>query len=70
MPPLNDGLAPGTRVQVRNRFDGGWSSSPFEVAETLEPTPAQVPRYRLRRLSDGVVLPADFADDEIRSDNG
>jgi hypothetical protein len=67
---LNDGLVPGTRVQVRNRFDGGWSSSPFEVAETLEPTPTQVPRYRVRRLSDGVVLPADFAGDELRSDNG
>ena len=67
---MNDGLTPGTRVQVRNRFDGGWSSSPFEVAEAIEPTPTQMPRYRVRRLSDGVVLPADFTGDEVRSDNG
>jgi hypothetical protein len=25
-------------------------------------------RYRVRRLSDGVVLPADFAGEELRSD--
>ena len=67
---MNDGLTPGTRVQVRNRFDGGWSSSPFEVAEAIEPTPTQMLRYRVRRLSDGVVLPADFTGDEVRSDNG
>ena len=65
--PVNDGLTPGTRVQVRNRFDGGWSSSPFEVAEAIEPTPTEVLRYRVRRLSDGVVLPADFVGDEVRS---
>jgi hypothetical protein len=53
---------------VRNRFDGGWSSSPFEVAETLEPTPTDALRYRVRRLSDGVVLPADFKVDDVRSD--
>jgi hypothetical protein len=66
---MNDGLTPGTRVQVRNRFDGAWSSSPFEVAEALEPTPTDAVRYRLRRVSDGVVLPADFVGDDIRSDN-
>jgi hypothetical protein len=57
-------------VQVRNRFDGAWTSSPFEVAETLETSPTEVMRYRVRRLSDGVVLPADFAGDDVRSDNG
>jgi hypothetical protein len=67
---VNDGLTPGTRVQVRNRFDGNWSTSPFEVAEAIEPTPTQMLRYRVRRVSDGVVLPADFAGDELRSDNG
>ena len=67
---MNDGLTPGTRVQVRNRFDGGWSSSPFEVAEALDPSPTEVLRYRVRRLSDGVVLPADFVGDDVRSDNG
>ena len=54
---MNDGLTPGTRIQVRNRFDGSWSSSPFEVAEAIEPTPTELPRYRVRCLSDGVVCP-------------
>ncbi len=61
-------LTPGTRVQVRNRFDGGWSS-PFEVAETVAPATPGSPLYRVRRLSDGVVLPADFRSDDIRSDD-
>jgi hypothetical protein len=60
-------LTPGTRVQVRNRFDGGWSPSPFEVAEAIDPTPSGMQMYRVRRLSDGVVLPADFGDDDVRS---
>ncbi len=67
---MNDGLRPGTRVQVRNRFDGSWTSSPFEVAEALEPTTTDVLRYRVRRLTDGVVLPADFNRDDVRSDQG
>ena len=62
----NDAFVPGTRVQVRNRFDGGWSSSPFEVAEAIDHTPT-APTYRLRRLSDGVVLPADFISDDVRT---
>ena len=66
---MNDGLTPGTRVKVRNRFDGSWSSSPFEVAEAIEPTTTQMSRYRVRRLTDGVVLPADFAGEELRSDS-
>jgi hypothetical protein len=64
---VNDGLTPGTRVQVRNRFDGGWTTSPFEVAEAIEPTPSSAPMYRVRRLSDGVVLPAAFIDEDVRS---
>jgi hypothetical protein len=60
-------LTPGTRVQVRNRFDGGWSPSPFEVAEAVEPNPSGTQMYLVRRLSDGVVLPAQFGDDDVRS---
>jgi hypothetical protein len=67
---VNEGLTPGTRVQVRNRFDGGWSSGPFEVAEAIDPTPSSALMYRVRRLTDGVVLPADFVGDDVRSDQG
>jgi hypothetical protein len=63
---MNDAFAPGTRVQVRNRFDGGWSPSPFEIAEAIDHTPT-APTYRLRRLSDGVVLPTDFISEDVRS---
>ncbi|HVT76862.1 MAG TPA: hypothetical protein VHD87_07510 [Acidimicrobiales bacterium] len=49
-------------VEVRNRFDGSWSHG-FEIIETPEVDgPA---RYRLRRLSDGVVLPELFGAQDI-----
>jgi hypothetical protein len=56
---------PGTRVEVRSRFDQAWARG-FEVAE-------QVPfdqglRYRVRRRSDGSVLPALFDDHEVREE--
>ena len=52
-------LAPGTRVEVRNGFDGSWSKG-FEVAAAGERS------YELKRLSDGEVLPTAFADDDVR----
>jgi len=56
-------VRPGTTVRVRTRFDGGWSSG-FEVADTIEEDPPGV-RYRLRRKSDGVILPALFSDEDL-----
>ena len=56
---LSGHLAPGTRVDVRNRFVGTWSHG-FEVAEEL------AEGYRLRRLSDNSVLPDVFPSDDIR----
>jgi hypothetical protein len=53
---------PGTAVEVRSRFDGGWCHG-FEVAEALD-TAAGV-AYRVRRVSDGAVLPALFRPDEV-----
>ena len=51
----------GHRVEVRSRFDRSWARG-FEIAEIL-------PRgYRLRRLSDGAVLPADFSPDDVREE--
>jgi hypothetical protein len=56
---------PGTRVEVRSRFDRAWARG-FEVAEQV--TEDQAHRYRVRRRSDGSVLPVLFEDDEIRAE--
>ncbi|HZN14612.1 MAG TPA: hypothetical protein VFB78_10120 [Acidimicrobiales bacterium] len=55
-------LEPGTRVEVRRKFDQRWARG-FEVAEAIKDD-----GYRLRRLSDGSVLPADFAEDDVREE--
>jgi hypothetical protein len=52
-------LRAGTKVEVRNRFDGAWTRG-FEVVEAVREG------YRLARLSDGSVLPVTFAADEVR----
>jgi len=54
-------LPRGTRVDVRNRFVGTWSHG-FEIAERVDDG------YRVRRLSDGSVLPDVFAGDDIRAE--
>jgi hypothetical protein len=57
--PARPQLAVGTKVEVRRRFDDKWASG-FEVAET---TPLG---YRLRRLSDGEMIPVPFPADVVR----
>ena len=52
-------LARGTPVDVRNRFVGAWSHG-FEIAERVGAG------YRVRRLSDGTVLPDVFPEEDIR----
>jgi hypothetical protein len=52
-------LAAGTQVDVRSRYLGTWSRG-FEVAEAVGDT------YRVRRLSDGSVLPSEFSSDDVR----
>jgi hypothetical protein len=52
-------LGAGTAVDVRSRYLGTWSRG-FEVAEIVGNT------YRVRRLSDGSVLPSEFASDDVR----
>ena len=52
-------LAPGTRVDVRNRYQGTWTRG-FEVAEFTEAG------YRIRRLSDGSILGELFSRDDVR----
>ena len=53
------GLLPGTEVEVRNRYVRGWSGG-FQVAAIDRD------RYRIRRRSDGVVLPAAFTSTDVR----
>jgi hypothetical protein len=48
---------------VRNRFDGNWVQG-FEV-EAIE-GPEDEPRFRLRRRSDGAILPELFPEADIR----
>lgn len=52
-------LAPGTEVEVRSTFDRSWKRG-FVIEEACEQG------YRLRRRSDGAVLPTPFAADAIR----
>ena len=53
-------LKPGTRVEVRQRFDRSWTRG-FEVAEVLDRG-----GYKLRRMSDGSVLPYEFDGESVR----
>ncbi len=52
-------LKPGTRIEVRRRFDGRWTRG-FEVAEV------GTDGYRVLRLSDQSVLPVEFPFPEVR----
>jgi hypothetical protein len=58
-------VQPGTRVEVRSRFDQRWARG-FEVEEQVDDQGAL--RYRLRRRSDDSVLPALFVDDDVREE--
>lgn len=51
-------LTVGTRVEVRNRFESSFCPG-FEVSGFDD-------GYRIRRMSDGVELPASFGTDDIR----
>jgi len=54
-------MKPGTRVEVRSRFDQRWGRG-FEIAEV------EGEGYRIRRLSDGEVLPVLFTDEDVRKE--
>jgi hypothetical protein len=58
-------VKPGTRVEVRSRFEARWSRG-FEIAardDSLQP-----PQYQLRRRSDGSILPVLFGEDDLREE--
>jgi hypothetical protein len=56
-------VEPRQDVEVRSRFDGRWVGG-FQVSETTDVGGEE--RYRLTRLSDGVVLPELFDAREVR----
>jgi hypothetical protein len=58
-------VEPGTRIEVRARFEGAWARG-FEVAEELAADEGR--RYRVRRRSDGSILPVLFDADEVRKE--
>ena len=75
-PNAGRGLPPGARVEVRNRFDGSWSTG-FEVAEAIAapregdrdggPDAGRGPTgYRVRRVADDAVLNGTIRPDDLR----
>ncbi len=58
-------MEPGTRVEVRSRFDRRWSRG-FEVESVL--TDRAEPQYLIRRRSDNSVLPVEFVADDLREE--
>jgi streptomycin 6-kinase len=59
-------MQPGTRVEVRSRFDRRWARG-FEVDAIVAETD-ESENYRIKRRSDGAVLPALFVSDEVREE--
>jgi hypothetical protein len=58
-------LGAGARVEIRTRFRNSWTKG-FEIAEVLLETDGV--GYRIKRLSDGEILPAVFLAQEIVSE--
>jgi hypothetical protein len=55
----------GTRVEVRTRFESSWTRG-FEIAEESEDNGR--PIYKVRRRSDGAILPVPFSEDDLREE--
>jgi hypothetical protein len=58
-------VEPDVRVEVRSRFDGSWCRG-FEIAGVLD----DGERYRVRRVSDGVLLPVSIGAADIAEERG
>jgi uncharacterized membrane protein len=52
-------LTAGDKVEVRSRFNAQWARG-FEVVEVTDKG------VRVRRTSDGEVLPVEFSNDDVR----
>ena len=60
-------MLPGTRVEVRSRFDRRWARG-FEVDAVVAEVAGNPAQYQVRRRSDGSVLPSLFVDEEVREE--
>jgi hypothetical protein len=58
-------VKPGTRVEVRSRFESRWSRG-FEIV-TCDDAQGDC-RYPVRRRSDGSILPVLFDEDDLREE--
>jgi len=58
-------VEPGAKVEVRSNFDRSWARG-FEVAEVIEENGETA--YRIRRRSDGQILPVTFKEDDLREE--
>jgi hypothetical protein len=58
-------VRPGTRVEVRSRFEARWSRG-FEIAACEDSS--DKPVYKVRRRSDGSILPVLFNEDDLREE--
>ena len=61
-------VRPGTRVEVRSRFESKWTRG-FEVAAQAASDGRGEPMYNVRRRSDGSILPVTFAETDLREEN-
>ncbi len=57
----------GDRVEVKARFDERWTRG-FEIAECLNENEGDKERFRIRRRSDGALLPSLFTRSELREE--
>jgi hypothetical protein len=58
-------VRPGTRVEVRRRFDDKWTRG-FEIAGCDDTNGHAV--YKVRRRSDGSILPVAFKEADLREE--
>ena len=61
-------MRPGTRVEVRSRFESKWTRG-FEVADRAESDALGAATYKVRRRSDGSILPVTFSEADLREEN-
>lgn len=58
-------MSPGTHVEVRSRFESRWARG-FEIADLADENGLR--RYKVRRRSDGSILPVLFGEDDVREE--
>jgi hypothetical protein len=70
--PYDDLVRPGTRVEVRSRFESRWTRG-FEVADRVDgeggADGSGQTMYKVRRRSDGSILPVTFPETDLREEN-